>query len=58
MGLDVTLKADFSHIAVLQADLERRSKSINWAATGLAKALEKGLIELEEGKEEMKKYLS
>ena len=58
MGLDFELKSDFSHIAVLQMDKERASKSVNWAATGLAKAVESGLILQDEASEEFKKYLS
>ena len=58
MGLTVTLKSDFSHIAALQQDKERMSRAINWAATGLSKAVETQLITIQEGQEEMKKYLS
>jgi HK97 family phage portal protein len=58
MGITETLKADFSHIAVLQADLERRAKSLNWAATGLSKALETGITTTQEATEEFKKYMS
>ena len=58
MEVDFHFKSDFSHIAVLQMDKERASKSVNWAATGLAKAVESGLIEQAEASEEFKKYLS
>jgi len=58
MGVDFKFKSDFSHIAVLQMDKERASKSVNWAATGLAKAVESGLIEQAEASEEFKKFLS
>jgi hypothetical protein len=58
MNVDYTLKSDFSHVAVLQADLERRAKSINWASTGLSKAVESGLVTQEEASEEFKKYIS
>ena len=58
MELPVMLKADFSHVAVLQADLERRSKAINWAATGLEKALTNNLCTEEEAQTEMQRYLS
>ena len=58
MGLSEHLVADFSHIAVLQADLERRAKSINWAATGLSKAVETNLTTEKEAAEEFKKYMS
>jgi len=57
MGLDTVLKSDWSHIAVLQIDKERASKSLNWAATGLSKAKESGLIEDAEAKETFKKFL-
>ena len=57
MGLDAVLKSDWSHIAVLQIDKERASKSLNWAATGLSKAKESGLIEDDEAKETFKKFL-
>jgi len=57
MGLDNKLKSDWSHIAVLQIDKERASKSLNWAATGLSKAKESGLIEDAEAKETFKKFL-
>lgn len=58
MELDVQLKADFSHVAALQLDKERASKSINFAATGLAKAIEARLIDEADAQEEFKKYLS
>lgn len=58
MGLDVQLKSDWSHIAVLQIDKERASKSINWAATGLAKAVESGIMSEQDAQDEFKKYLS
>ena len=58
MGITETLVADFSHIAVLQADLERRAKSLNWAATGLSKAVETGITTTDEATEEFKKYMS
>lgn len=58
MQIDFTLKSDFSHVAALQMDKERASKSLNWAATGLAKAKESGLIEESEAQEEFKKFLS
>lgn len=57
MQLDYMLKGDFSHIAALQEDRERASKSLNWAATGLAKAVEKEFITTEDATEEFKKYL-
>ncbi len=57
MGLDFMLKSDWSHIAVLQIDKERASKSINWAATGLSKAKESGLIQEAEATETFKKFL-
>lgn len=57
MELDVQLKSNWSHIAVLQLDKERASKSLNWAATGLSKAKESGLIEENEAKETFKKFL-
>ncbi len=57
MGLDAVLKSDWSHIAVLQIDKERASKSLNWAAAGLSKAKESGLIEDAEAKETFKKFL-
>ena len=57
MGLDFTLKSDFSHIAVLQADLELRSKALNWASTGLDKGIQGGFIELPDAQEEIKKYM-
>ncbi len=53
----VFLKADFSHVAALQSDLEKRSKSMDRAATGLSKALESGFVQLPEAEEEFKKYL-
>ncbi len=57
MELDFELKSDYSHIAVLQLDKERASKSINWAATGLSKAKESNLIEEVEAQETFKKFL-
>jgi HK97 family phage portal protein len=57
MEVDYTLEADFSHIAVLQQDLERRSRSLNMAATGLSKAVQGGIVEQAEAAEEFKKYL-
>lgn len=57
MEADFRFKSNFSHIAVLQMDKERASKSVNWAATGLSKAVESGLIEQAEASEEFKKYL-
>lgn len=57
MGLDTMLKSDWSHIAVLQIDKERASKSLNYAATGLSKAKESGLIDENEAKETFKKFL-
>lgn len=57
MELDVTLKSDFSHIAVLQADLERRSRALNQASSGLSKAVQSGILEQSLAEEEMKKYL-
>ncbi|MBT8490310.1 MAG: phage portal protein [Deltaproteobacteria bacterium] len=56
-GLSYRLKADYSHISVLQMDKERASKSLNYAATGLAKAKESGLIDENEAKETFKKFL-
>lgn len=58
MQLDYTFKSDFSHIAVLQEDRERTSKSINWAATGLSKAVQSNLISEADAQDEFKKYLS
>lgn len=58
MGLDVRLVADFSHVAVLQADLQKRATALNQAATGLSKALTAGIVHPEEAAEEMKKYMS
>lgn len=57
MGLDFQLKSDWSHIAVLQLDKERASKSLNWAAAGLSKAKDSGLIEEADAKETFKKFL-
>ena len=58
-GLDnITLRSDWSHVPVLQDDIERRSKSVNWAATGLAKAVDANLIEETDAQEEFKKFLS
>ena len=57
MGIDKRLKSDWSHISVLQIDKERASKSINWAATGLAKAKESGLINESDAAETFKKFL-
>lgn len=57
MELDFELKADFSHIAVLQLDKERASKSINWAAQGLVKAKDGGLIDETDAKETFTKFL-
>ena len=54
---NVFLKADFSHIAALQADLEKRSRTLNWAATGLSKAKDSGFIDEVDATEEFKKYL-
>ena len=58
-GLEnITLKSDWSHVPALQDDIELRSKSINWAATGLSKAKDSGLIAEAEAQEEFKKFLS
>lgn len=57
MGIDYELQADFSHVSILQADIERRSRSLNLIATGLAKAIEAGIMTVQEAQEEMKKYL-
>lgn len=58
MGLKgITFESDYSHVPALQADLEKRSKSLNWAATGIVKALEGKFISQEEATEEFKKYL-
>ena len=57
MGLDVELKADFSHVAALQADLEKRSKSLNWATTSVVKLLEANILSKEEARKEIDKYL-
>ena len=58
MGLNYNLVADFSHVAILQADLESRSRSLNLAATGLSKAVESGIVDENDAKEEFKRYLS
>lgn len=58
MQLDVHLKADYSHISVLQMNKEQASKAMNWAAVGLAKAIEAGFMTVQEAEEEFKKYLS
>ena len=54
----VILKADFSHVAALQDDIERRSRAINLAASGLSKAVESQFITTEDATEEFKKFLS
>ena len=58
LQVDAILKADYSHVAALQQDLERRSKAINWAATGLGKAVQGGFLDSADAKEEFKKYLT
>ncbi len=57
LQLDVILKADFSHIPVLQANLTLRSKAMQLASLGLGKALEAGIIEQADATEQFKKYL-
>lgn len=57
-GLDnISLVADFSHIAVLQEDLKERSIAMNQAATGFDKALAAGFLEIERAKEQFEKFL-
>jgi phage portal protein BeeE len=58
MRLPFKLKADYNHVAALQIDKERASKAVNWAATGLGRAVEAGLITPEDAQEEFKKFLS
>ncbi len=57
LGLDMILKADFSHIAVLQANLTLRSKAMQSASKGLSDAVESNLIEIGAAQEQFKKYL-
>ena len=58
MGLEnITFVSDFSHVPELQADLEKRSKAMNWASMSLAKAIESGFLTSEDATEEFKKYL-
>ena len=57
MGLEYTLKSDWSHISALKTDRESSSKALNWAATGLEKAVNTGLISVQDATDEFKKYL-
>ena len=58
MGLkNITFESDFSHVPALQADLEKRSKTLNWAATGLFKAIEGQFLSTDDAKKEFEKYL-
>ncbi len=45
---DIELYPDYSHVSVLQEDLERKAKMWNWTVTALSKALADGAMTSEE----------
>lgn len=51
------LKADYSHVAALQSDKEKSSRSMSLAATGLSKAVEGGFLKTDEAEAQFKKYM-
>lgn len=57
LKLDFLLQSDFSHISILQEDLNARSQALNYASTALSKAVQAGIISPADAEEQLKKYL-